>query len=122
MRSAVASLVLLSSQVLLLGACEDSFFPVGDRWHTPRIREAYEARDACFARAATVECGQIDDTTAAARAVTRDCAAETEKLVAVANRDGDSKVAGNIRDNSVFRAMHYVMKARGQLILDEPGS
>ena len=48
MRSAFATLVLLSSQVLLLSACEGSFFSVGDRWHTPRIKEAYEARDACL--------------------------------------------------------------------------
>src|SRR5262249_60879255 len=103
MRSAFASLVLLSSQVLLLSACEGSFFSVGDRWHTPRIQEAYEARDACFARVATVECAQIDDTTAAARAVAQDCSAETEKLVAVGNRDGDIKGASNIRQDSAFR-------------------
>ena len=117
MRSAFASLVLLSSQVLLLSACEGSFFSVGDRWHTPRIQEAYEARDACFARVATVECAQIDDATAAARAVAQDCSAETEKLVAVANRDGDIKVASNVRQDSAFRAMHYVLKARGQVIV-----
>ena len=114
MRSAFSSLVLLSFQALLLSACEDSFFSVGDRWHTPRIKEAYEARDACFARAATIQCGRIEDPIAAARAVTQDCSAETEKLVAISNRDGDIKVASNIREDSAVRAMRSVSKARRQ--------
>jgi hypothetical protein len=114
MRSALASLVLLSSQVLVLSACEGSFFSVGDRWHTPMIKEAYEARDACLARAATIECARIDDATAAARLVAQDCSAETENLVAISNRDGDIKVATNIREDSAFRAMRYVMRAHGQ--------
>jgi hypothetical protein len=33
-----------------------------------------------------------------------------------ANRDGDAKVATAIRQDSEFRAMGYVLKARGQLI------
>jgi hypothetical protein len=114
MRSTLASGVLLSSLVLLLSACEGSFISVGDRWHTPRIKEAYEARDACFARVATIECAQFDDATAAARAVAQDCSAATEKLVAISNRDGDAKVATNIREDSAFRAMRYVIRARGQ--------
>jgi len=114
MRSTLASGVLLSSLVLLLSACEGSFISVGDRWHTPRIKEAYEARDACFARVATIECAQFDDATAAARVVAQDCSAETEKLVAISNRDGDAKVATNIREDSAFRAMRYVIRARDQ--------
>jgi hypothetical protein len=99
--------------VLLLGACEGSFIAVGDRWHTPRISEAYAARDACLARRASAESPSLD-ATAAAREVARGCASETEKLVGLTNRDGDAKVAANIRENTEFRAMGYVMRARGQ--------
>jgi hypothetical protein len=51
-----------------------------------------------------------------ARAIALACSPETEQLVAVANRDGDSKVAAAIRKDSEFRARGYVLKARGQLI------
>ena len=100
---------------LLLGACEGSFFSVGDRWHSPRVSEAFAARDACLARYAA-ESNGIEEVTEAARDVAQDCAAETEKLVEISNRDGDAKVAANIRENSQFRATGYVLKARGQLI------
>ena len=99
--------------VLLLGACEGSFFSVGDRWHTPRISEAYAERDACLVRKASAESSTLDPA-AAAREVARGCTSETEKLVSLSNRDGDVKVAANIRQNSEFRAMRYVMRARGQ--------
>jgi hypothetical protein len=102
------------SLVLLLGACEGSFFSAGDRWHTPRIREAYAARDACMARKAPAEKAANADAASAAHALAQDCAAETQKLVEITNRDGDAKVAGNIRENSEFRAMGYVMRAPNQ--------
>ena len=98
---------------LLLGGCEGSFFSVGDRWHTPRISEAYAERDACLAKKAAAE-GATSNRAAAARDVAQACASETEKLIAITNRDGDSKVAANIRENSEFRAMGYVMRSRGQ--------
>jgi peptidyl-tRNA hydrolase len=104
----------LLSLALVLGGCEESFFSVGDRWHTPRINEAYHDRDACMAKSAATEAPGAIDATAAARAVAEACASQTEKLVQISNRDGDSKVAGNIRDNSQFRAMGYVMRSRGQ--------
>jgi hypothetical protein len=106
----------LLSLALILGACEGSFFSVGDRWHTPRIGEAYAARDACLAKNATAEAPGAIDPSTAAHAVAQACASETEKLVQISNRDGDSKVAGNIRDNSQFRAMGYVMRSRGQVM------
>jgi hypothetical protein len=108
MRLAVISLLLL------LGACEGSFFSVSDRWRSPRISEAYAARDACLARNAASESATSASTTTAAREVARACASETEKLVAISNRDGDVKVAANIRENSEFRAVGYVLRARGQ--------
>lgn len=110
--------IVLVALALLLGACEGSFVSAGDRWRAPRIDEAYAARDACLARNATSESASIEDVAAAARALARACAPETEKLVQTANRDGDSKVATNIRENSRFRAMGYVLKARGQLIFE----
>jgi hypothetical protein len=103
----------LLSLTAVLGACEGSFFSVGDRWHTPRISDAYTARDACLARTAATEAPGAIDPSAAARAVAQACTPETEKLVQISNRDGDSKVAANIRDNSQFRAMGYVMRSRG---------
>jgi len=107
--------VVLVVALLLLGACENTFFSSHDRWHTPRISEAYEARDACLARNAAAE-NNGGDVMAAARAVAQACASETEKLVAISNREGDAKVAMNIREDTRFRAMGYVLKARGQPI------
>ena len=106
---------LLPCMALLLGGCEGSFFSVGDRWHTPQINEAYATRDACLARNAAIEAPGSIDASAVARAVARACTSQTEKLIQVSNRDGDSKVATNIRDNSQFRAMGYVMRSRGQV-------
>ena len=42
------------------------------------------------------------------------CSAETDKLIEVSNRDGDPAVADRIGRDSEFRAMGYVLKARGQ--------
>jgi hypothetical protein len=44
------------------------------------------------------------------------CAAETEKLVRASNFDGNAKVSSNIRRDSEFRALGFVMKARHQAI------
>ena len=52
---------------------------------------------------------------AVARAVAQSCVAQTEKLVEVSNRDGDPRVAEFIRQDSEFRAMGYVLRARGQV-------
>jgi uncharacterized protein YdaU (DUF1376 family) len=108
------TVVVFSGLLLLLGACEGGFVSPGDRWHSPRISEAYAARDACLAQRAAAEATDSVDPETAARAVAQACATETEKLVEISNRDGDAKVAANIRENSQFRAMRYVLKARGQ--------
>ena len=73
------------------------------------------ARDACLARYAA-ESNRIEEGTEAAPDVAQDCAVETDKLVEISNRDGDAKVAANIREDSQFRARGYVLKARGQLV------
>jgi hypothetical protein len=107
MRSA---LVLL---VLLLTACSNT--TTGDGRRTASIDKSYKVRDACLARNAAADISNSDPATIAS-AVALACSPETEGLVAVANRDGDAKVAAAIRKDSEFRAMGYVLKARGQLI------
>jgi hypothetical protein len=95
----------LAFLVLLLSACSNT--TTGDGRRTANIEKAYEVRDACLVRNVTA-----DDTANSDPATV----AHTEKLLAAANRDGDSKVAAAIRQDSEFRARGYVLKARGQLI------
>ena len=44
------------------------------------------------------------------------CSAETDKLISASDLSGDTKVANQIRKDSEFRALGFVMKARGQSI------
>jgi hypothetical protein len=104
------ALVLL---VLLLSACGNT---TGDGRRTANIDKSYKARDACLARNAAADDISNSDSATIASAVALACAPETEQLVSAANRDGDSKVAAAIRKDSEFRAMGYVLKARGQLM------
>ncbi len=99
--------------VLLLSACGNT---TGDGRRTATIDKSYKARDACLARNASADDISNSDPTTLAHAVALACSPETEQLVEKANRDGDSKVANAIRKDSEFRAMGYVLKARGQLI------
>jgi hypothetical protein len=107
MRSA---LVLL---VLLLTACGNT---TGDGRRTANIDKAYKVRDACLAQHSADDDITNSDPATVAHAVALACSPETEQLLLAANRDGDSKVAAAIRKDSEFRAMGYVLKARGQLI------
>lgn len=100
--------------LLLVTACEGSFFSVGDRWRSPRIEDAYAARDACLVRKASQEAATMADPGNAAHSVMQACSPEVEKLVQISNRDGDTKVAENIRTNSESRAMRYVLLARAR--------
>ena len=104
------ALVLL---VPLLSACGST---TGDGRRTAKIDKSYMARDACLARNAAADDISNSDPATLAHAVALACAPETEQLVMAANRDGDAKAAAAIRANSEFRAMGYVLKARGQLI------
>jgi hypothetical protein len=104
------ALVLL---VLLLTACGNT---TGDGRRTANIDKSYKVRDACLARNASADDISNSDPATLARAVALACLPETEQLVAAANRDGDAKVAAAIRKDSEFRAMGYILKARGQLI------
>ena len=99
---------------LLLSACAGAYHTSSDGRLDTRINRAYEARDACLAKNATVDVTTGADDGTIARAVALACASETEKLVEVSNRDGDPKVASAIRKDSEFRAMGSVLRARGQ--------
>ena len=107
------ALVLL---VLLLGACAEGTYssPVDGRLMT-RIDRSYAARDACLSRNAGADDISNSDPATLARAIALACAPETQKLVDVSNRDGDPRAAAAIRKDSEFRAMGYVLKARGQV-------
>jgi hypothetical protein len=104
------ALVLL---VLLLSACGNT---TGDGRRTATIDKSYKARDACLARNAAADDISNSDPDSFAHAIALACLPETEQLVSAANRDGDSKVAAAIRQDSEFRARGYVLKVRGQLI------
>jgi hypothetical protein len=104
------ALVLL---VLLLSACGNT---TGDGRRTATIEKSYKARDACLARNAAADDISNSDADSLAHAIALACLPETEQLVSAANRDGDSKVAAAIRQDSEFRARGYILKVRGQLI------
>jgi hypothetical protein len=98
--------------VLLLSACGNT---TGDGRRTSKIDKSYAARDACLARNAGADDISNSDPATIARAIALACAPETEKLVEMSNRDGDPRVASAIRKDSEFRAMGYVLRARGQV-------
>ena len=100
--------------VLLLAACEGSFVRPGDLGRKVSIDRSYEARDACLARNAAADGTSTMDPATLANAVALACSAETDKLISASDLSGDTKVATQIRQDSEFRAMKYVMQARGQ--------
>ena len=100
---------------LPLGACVGAYPTPSDGRLKTRIDTAYKARDTCLATNAAGETAASLDSAAAARAVALACIPETESLVEVSNRDGDPRVAEAIRNDSEFRAMGYVLRARGQV-------
>ncbi|MGD9883353.1 MAG: hypothetical protein AB7F22_18375 [Reyranella sp.] len=102
--------------VLLLPGCEQSFFMVGDKGREASIARLSEARDDCLSRNASADIIPSTDPATIARAVALACSEETDRLVTAINRDGDTKVTLAIRQNSEFRAMGYVLRARGQVI------
>lgn len=102
--------------VLFLTGCEGSFFMVGDKGREASIDRLSAARDNCLSRNASADITTDSDAATIASAVALACSTETEKLVAAINRDGDTKVTSAIRQNSEFRAMGYVLRARGQVI------
>ena len=88
----------------------------GDLGRKVNIDKSYEARDACLARNAAADGTMSLDASSVAQAVALACSAETDKLIAASDTSGDAKVANQIRQDSEFRALGFVMKARGQAI------
>ena len=105
--------VLLAA--LFLGACEGSFVRPENLGQRVSLEKSYAARDACLTRKADADAAGPGDPETVAHAVAAACTAETEKLVAASNRgDSDPKVAAQIRQDTEFRALKFVMRARGQ--------
>lgn len=104
---------------LFLGACEGSFFRAEHLGKKISLEKSYAARDACLARNADADSSGPADNQTLAHTVAMACATETDKLIAAADRgDADPKVAAQIRKDTEFRALKYVMKARGQAMFD----
>ena len=99
---------------LMLSGCTGAYHTSSDGRLQTRIDDSYKARDACLARNAAAEGTMSLDAGSLAQAAALACSAETDKLIEVSNRDGDPTVANRIRQDSEFRAMGYVLKARGQ--------
>ncbi len=110
MRFAVVPLILL-----LPSACAGAYHTSSDGRLQTKIDNSYEARDKCLARHAAANDISGSDTQTIAQAAALACAAETERLIEISNRDGDPKVSAAIRQDSEFRAMGYVLRARGQV-------
>jgi hypothetical protein len=108
--------IVLVLGVLLLAACEGSFVRSGDLARKVNIEKSYEARDACLSRNAAADGTGSTDPETLAHAVAMACAAETDKLIVASETTGDARVAAAIRHDSEFRALGFVMKARGQAI------
>ena len=108
-RAAVAVLALS------LGACSRDYVFEGNEYSNPikvnRIKDLYQARDACLARNAIPSDGANSDVGSIARAVALACAPETDRLIAASNPDRDPKVALAIRNDTDKRAVRYVLRA-----------
>jgi hypothetical protein len=109
-------IVLVFVVALLLGACEGSFVRPENLGRKVQIEKSYAARDACLSRNATADGLGATDPQTVANAVALACSPETEKLITASDLGGDARVAANIRQDTEFRAMKYVMQARGQII------
>ena len=108
-RAAVAVLALS------LGACSRDYVFEGNEYSNPikvnRIKDLYQARDACLARNAIPSDGANSDVASIAKAVALACAPETDRLIAASNPDRDPKVAEAIRNDTDKRAVRYVLRA-----------
>jgi hypothetical protein len=105
---------VLVAVVLLLSGCAGAYHTSSDGRLQTRIDDSYKARDACLAMNAAADGTLSLDAGSVAQAAALACTTETDKLIEVSNRDGDPVVANRIRQDSEFRAMGYVLKARGQ--------
>src|SRR5689334_13286450 len=102
--------------IFALTACEGSFVRPSSLARKVGIDRTYEARDTCLSRHAAAEGTGTTDPITLAQAITLACQPETDKLIAASDQTGDSKVAASIRRDTEFRAMKYVLQARGQTL------
>ena len=100
--------------VLFLTACEGSFIRPEDLGRKVEINKSYEARDTCLKHKAADAMASADPAELASAAALA-CQSETDRLITAANPDGDSKVTASIRHDTEFRALKYVLQARGQV-------
>ena len=100
--------------VLFLTACEGSFIRPEDLGRKVEINKSYEARDTCLKHKAADGMAGIDPAELASAAALA-CQSETDRLITAANPDRDSKVTASIRQDTEFRALKYVLQARGQV-------
>ena len=98
--------------VLFLTACEGSFIRPEDLGRKVEINKSYEARDTCLKHKAVDGMASVDPAELASAAALA-CQSETDRLIAAANPDGDSKVTASIRHDTEFRALKYALQARG---------
>ena len=98
--------------VLLVTACEGSFIRVRGSRPQGAINKSYEARDTCLKHKAADGMASADPAELASTAALA-CQSETDRLITAANPDGDSKVTASIRHDTEFRALKYVLQARG---------
>lgn len=76
------------------------------------IDTAYAERDACLASNATERALAGASVHARAQALALACAAQTDRLITASGR-GDAAIASAIRDDTEFRALGVVLRARG---------
>ena len=100
--------------VLFLTACEGSFIRPEDLGRKVAINKSYEARDTCLKHKAADAMASADPAELASAAALA-CQSETDRLITAANPDGDSKVTASIRHDTEFRALKYVLQARGMV-------
>jgi hypothetical protein len=106
--------IALVPLIFALSACAGAYHTPSDGRLQTKINNSYKERDTCLARNIAAEGTMNEDAGTLARAAALACAGETEKLIEITNRDSDPRVAAAIRRDSEFRAMGYVLRARGQ--------
>ena len=103
---------------VLLGGCEAASSMAGAGLSDPKlmksINDAYEARDNCLI--ANIPLADVNNASAqslAARAAAS-CQTQTDVLISLSNPSNDPRITSAIQRDSSFRAVGFVMKARGQ--------
>lgn len=104
---------LIVVALLSLAAC--SMNPqYSEPWTVRSVSQRYEARDACLVKHAVPYVARASDATSIGRTISSNCQAETNALIASSNPHNDPLVTAAIRQDSEFRAIGYVLKARGR--------